>query len=244
MKEKIIGFFTDVTKEMSKVTWPKKEELRESTIVVMVVVSGHCGLRLRRGLCCLNRSPNDSLSTRRRAVDKKWYVVRTYSGHENKVKAYIENEIAQAGLAEMVGSVVVPSEKVFEVKDGKKKSKTRTFFPGYILIEAVLDKTTQHIILNTPSVISFVGPRNAPAPLQASEVRRLIGRIEERKEVEVIEVPFRVGDAVKVMEGPFNNFSGFVQEVNEEKMKVKVMVSIFGRKTPVELDFSQVELEK
>lgn len=178
------------------------------------------------------------------AVDKKWYVVRTYSGHENKVKAYIENEVAQAGLGEMVGSVVVPSEKVFEVKDGKKKSKTRTFFPGYILIEAVLDKTTQHIILNTPSVISFVGPRNAPAPLQASEVRRLIGRIEERKEVEVIEVPFRVGDAVKVMEGPFNNFSGFVQEVNEEKMKVKVMVSIFGRKTPVELDFSQVELEK
>jgi len=177
-------------------------------------------------------------------VEKKWYVVRTYSGHENKVKAYIENEVAQAGLTEMVGSVVVPSEKVFEVKDGKKKSKTRTFFPGYILVEAILDKTTQHIILNTPSVISFVGPRNAPAPLQASEVRRLIGRIEERKEVEVIEVPFRVGDAVKVMEGPFNNFSGFVQEVNEEKMKVKVMVSIFGRKTPVELDFSQVELEK
>jgi transcriptional antiterminator NusG len=177
-------------------------------------------------------------------VEKKWYVVRTYSGHENKVKAYIENEVAQAGLGEMVGAVVVPSEKVFEVKDGKKKSKTRTFFPGYILVEAVLDKTTQHIILNTPSVISFVGPRNAPAPLQASEVRRLIGRIEERKEVEVIEVPFRVGDAVKVMEGPFNNFSGFVQEVNEEKMKVKVMVSIFGRKTPVELDFSQVELEK
>ena len=177
-------------------------------------------------------------------MEKKWYVVRTYSGHENKVKAYIENEVAQAGLTEMVGSVVVPSEKVFEVKDGKKKSKTRTFFPGYILVEAILDKTTQHIILNTPSVISFVGPRNAPAPLQASEVRRLIGRIEERKEVEVIEVPFRVGDAVKVMEGPFNNFSGFVQEVNEEKMKVKVMVSIFGRKTPVELDFSQVELEK
>ena len=177
-------------------------------------------------------------------MEKKWYVVRTYSGHENKVKAYIENEVAQAGLGEMVGSVVVPSEKVFEVKDGKKKSKTRTFFPGYILIEAILDKTTQHIILNTPSVISFVGPRNAPVPLQASEVRRLIGRIEERKEVEVIEVPFRVGDAVKVMEGPFNNFSGFVQEVNEEKMKVKVMVSIFGRKTPVELDFSQVELEK
>ncbi len=177
-------------------------------------------------------------------MEKKWYVLRTYSGHENKVKAYIENEIGQAGLSERVSSVIVPSEKVFEVKDGKKKSRTRTFFPGYILVEAELDKTTTHIILNTPSVISFVGPKNAPAPLQPSEIRRLIGKIEERKDVEVVEVPFKNGDVVKVTEGPFNNFSGFVQEVNEEKMKLKVMVSIFGRKTPIELDFSQVELEK
>jgi transcriptional antiterminator NusG len=177
-------------------------------------------------------------------VEKKWYVVRTYSGHENKVKAYIENEVAQGGLSDRVGAVIVPSEKVFEVKDGKKKSRTRTFFPGYILVEAMLDKVITHLILNTPSVLSFVGPKNAPAPLQPSEVRRLIGKIEERKDVEVIEVPFKIGDAVKVTDGPFNNFSGFVQEVNEEKMKLKVMVSIFGRKTPVELDFSQVELEK
>ena len=177
-------------------------------------------------------------------MDKKWYVVRTYSGHENKVKQALENEVAQSGLGEKISAVIVPSEKVFEVKDGKKKSKTRTFFPGYILVEAIMDKATQHVILNTPSVISFVGPKNAPAPLQPTEVRRLIGKIEERKDVEVLEVPFRVGDAVKVIDGPFNNFSGFVQEVNEEKMKLKVMVSIFGRKTPVELDFSQVELEK
>ena len=177
-------------------------------------------------------------------MEKKWYVLRTYSGHENKVKAYIENEINLAGLTERVTSVVVPSTKVFEVKDGKKKSKTRTDFPGYILIEAELDKETTHIILNTPSVISFVGPKNNPAPLQASEVRRLIGKMEEKKDIEVVEVPFKPGDAVKVTDGPFNNFSGFVQEVNEEKMKLKVMVSIFGRKTPVELDFSQVEEEK
>ncbi len=177
-------------------------------------------------------------------MEKKWYVVRTYSGHENKVKAYLENEVTQGGLTDRVGAVIVPSEKVFEVKDGKKKSRTRTFFPGYILVEAILDKVVTHLILNTPSVLSFVGPKNAPAPLQPSEVRRLIGKIEERKDVEVIEVPFKVGDAVKVTDGPFNNFSGFVQEVNEEKMKLKVMVSIFGRKTPVELDFSQVELEK
>jgi transcriptional antiterminator NusG len=178
------------------------------------------------------------------AQEKKWYVVRTYSGHENKVKAYLENEVAQAGLGDRIASVIVPSEKVFEVKGGKKKSKTRTFFPGYILVEALLDKATTHLILNTPSVISFVGPNNQPAALQATEIRRLIGKIEERRDVEVIEVPFKAGDAVKVTDGPFNNFSGFVQEVSEEKMKLKVMVSIFGRKTPVELDFSQVELEK
>jgi transcriptional antiterminator NusG len=177
-------------------------------------------------------------------LDKKWYVVRTYSGHENKVKAYIENEVTQAGLGDRIATVIVPSEKVFEVKDGKRKSKTRTFFPGYILIEAALDKDVMHMILNTPSVISFVGPKNAPAPLQPAEVRRLIGKIEERRDVEVIEVPFKPGDAVKVTDGPFTNFNGFVQEVNEEKMKLKVMVSIFGRKTPLELDFSQVEAEK
>lgn len=177
-------------------------------------------------------------------IGKKWYALRTYSGHENKVKAYLENEVNLAGMQERIGNVLVPSEKVFEVKDGKKKSKTKTFFPGYILVEAVLDKETTHLILNTPSVISFVGPKNNPVPLHPDEIRRLIGKLDEKKDVEVIEVPYRVGDPVKVIDGPFNNFSGFVREVNEEKMKVKVMVSIFGRKTPVELDFSQVEPEK
>ena len=177
-------------------------------------------------------------------AEKRWYALRTYSGHENKVKVYLENEVALAGMQNRIGNVLVPSEKVFELKDGKKKSKTRTFFPGYIIVEAVLDKETTHVILNTPSVISFVGPKNNPVPLHPDEVRRLIGRIDERKDVEIVEVPYRVGDPVKVIDGPFNNFSGFVQEVNEEKIKVKVMVSIFGRKTPVELDFSQVEPEK
>lgn len=177
-------------------------------------------------------------------MDKKWYVVRTYSGHENKVKAYLENEILLQALGEKISNVLVPSEKVFEVKDGKKKSRTKTFFPGYILVEAELDEKMKHLILNTPSVMSFVGPKNSPVPLRPDEVRRLIGKIEEKKDVEVMEVPFRVGDAVKVIDGPFNNFSGFVHEVNEEKMKLKVMVSIFGRKTPIELDFVEVELEK
>jgi transcriptional antiterminator NusG len=175
---------------------------------------------------------------------KRWYAIRTYSGHENRVKLHIENEAKLAHLDERVSAVMVPSEKIFEVKEGRKKSKTKTFFPGYVLVETVLDKETKHLILSTPSVISFVGPKGEPVPLHTDEVKRLIGRMEERKDVEVMEVPFHVGEAVKVIDGPFNNFSGFVQDVNEEKMKVKVMVSIFGRKTPVELDFNQVEIEK
>lgn len=177
-------------------------------------------------------------------AQKRWYAVRTYSGHENRVKAHLENEVKIANLGERITGVLVPSEKIFEVKDGKKKSKTKTFFPGYILVEAILDKETKHLILDTPSVMSFVGPRGEPVPLQPDEVKRLIGRMEERKDVEVLAVPFHVGEPVKVMDGPFNGFTGIVQGVLEEKMKLRVMVSIFGRKTPVELDFSQVELEK
>lgn len=179
----------------------------------------------------------------------RWYVVRVYSGHEHKVKAHMEREIKELNLSDKISSVMVPSEKVVEVKDKKKKSRVRTFFPGYILVEAVLDKETKHFILETPSVLGFIGfkgegVRSEPQPIQPEEVRRLIGKMEERKSVEVVSTPFIMGDPVKVIDGPFNNFSGVVQEVHEEKMKLKVMVSIFGRKTPIELDFSQVETEK
>lgn len=177
-------------------------------------------------------------------MDKRWYVVRTYSGHEAKVKTYLESDVVRQALGDRIGGILVPSEKVIEVKDGKKKAKVKNFFPGYILVEAVIDKETSHMISEAPSVLGFVPDKNNPVPLQPDEVRRLIGKMEERVDVEMVEVPFRVGDPVKVVEGPFNNFNGFVQEVNPEKMKVKVMVSIFGRKTPVELDFGQVELEK
>src|SRR5208283_4783932 len=112
------------------------------------------------------------------AVDKKWYVVRTYSGHENKVKAYLESEVAQAGLQEKIAKVLVPSEKVFEVKDGKKKSKTKNFFPGYILVEAVLDKKTNYILLNTPPLMSFVGSKEKPVPWPPDVGRSLIGKNE------------------------------------------------------------------
>ncbi len=178
-------------------------------------------------------------------LDLKWYVVRTFSGHENKVKNLIEAELRDnEKLKAKIEDVLVPTEKVFEVKDGKKKSKTKNFFPGYILVKAELDNQVKDFILNTPSVMGFLGTKNNPNPLQPEEVKRIVGRITQDESSERMETIFRNGDLVKIIDGPFNNFSGTVQEVNEEKMKIKVMVSIFGRKTPVEIDFVQAELEK
>jgi transcriptional antiterminator NusG len=178
-------------------------------------------------------------------MEPRWYVVRTYSGHENKVKSLIDAELKDnLSLKAKIQDVLVPMEKVFEVKDGKKKTKNKNFFPGYILIQADLDNQVKDFILNTPSVMGFLGTGKNPNPLQPDEVKRIVGRITQEQDAERMETIFRVGDFVKIIDGPFNNFSGYIQEVNEEKMKIKVMVSIFGRKTPVEIDFVQAELEK
>ncbi len=178
-------------------------------------------------------------------MESRWYVVRTYSGHENKVKALLDTELKDnAQLKAKITDVLVPTEKVFEVKDGKKKTKNKNFFPGYILVQADLDNQVKDFILNTPSVMGFLGTGKSPNPLQPEEVKRIVGRITQDQSNERMETIFRVGDFVKIVDGPFNNFSGYIQEVNEEKMKIKVMVSIFGRKTPVEIDFVQAELEK
>ncbi len=175
----------------------------------------------------------------------KWYVVRTFSGHENKVKALIENELRDnEELRARIVEVLVPTEKVFEVRDGKKRTKNKNFFPGYILVCADLDNRVKDFIVNTTSVMGFLGTKNNPNPLQPDEVKRIVGRITQNDDTERTETIFRSGDFVKIIDGPFNNFSGVIQEVNEEKMKIKVMVSIFGRKTPVEIDFAQAELEK
>lgn len=176
--------------------------------------------------------------------EKKWYAIHVLSGHERKVKAYLENEIDRLGLQDRITQILIPSEEVTEMRDGKRRVKNKVFFPGYMLIEMVLDKETQHVVLNTPSVTNFVGPRNQPQPLRPEEVDRILGRVKESAAEELLEVPFRVGDPIRVIDGPFSDFTGFVEEINREKKKVKVMVSIFGRATPVELDFLQVELEK
>jgi len=173
---------------------------------------------------------------------EKWYVVRTFSGHENKVKQLLEAELEdREELRAKILEILVPTEKVFEVKDGKKKSKTKNFFPGYILVHAELDNQVKEFISNTQSVMGFLGTQNNPNPLQPEEVKRIVGRLNQDENTERMETIFRNGDLVKI---PFNNFSGLIEEVNEEKMKIKVMVSIFGRKTPVELDFVQAEIEK
>lgn len=174
----------------------------------------------------------------------KWYAIRTITGHEKRVKNYLDSEIPVVGLDTKITKVLIPEEKVFEVKGGKKKIKYKNFFPGYILVEAVLDKEVANFISRTPSVLKMVGDKSEAIALRDDEVKRILGRINDSDEKEKIDVQFEKGEPVKVINGPFMNFSGTINEINVERMKVKVMVSIFGRKTPIELDFTQIEREK
>lgn len=177
-------------------------------------------------------------------VDKKWYAIRIITGHEKRVKNYLDSEIGNSGLDTKITQVLIPEEKVFEVKGGKKKIKFKNFFPGYILVEAVLDAEVLNFISRTPSVLKMVGGKDEAIPLREDEMKRILGRINESEDKEKIDVQFEKGDLVKVVNGPFVNFSGTINDINLERMKVKVMVSIFGRKTPIELDFGQIEREK
>jgi len=154
-------------------------------------------------------------------------------------------EIDENDVSSEIEEVFVPFEKVVEVRNNKKRIKEKMFFPGYILIKMNLTANTKYIVENTPGVLSFVGPKGkAPVPLRDNEIMRIFGEVERKEGVEIIKVPFNKGDSIKVVSGPFIDFTGFVESVNEDKQKVKVSVSIFGRPTPIELDFFQVELEK
>lgn len=175
---------------------------------------------------------------------KKWYVVRAISGKEKKVKEYLESEISRLNLKDYISQVLIPTEKVYQVRKGKKISKERNYFPGYVLIEAVLVGEIPHIIRQIPNVLGFLGTKGEPDPIRPSEVNRILGKVDELAEKgEEINVPFIVGETVTVTDGPFNSFSGIIEEINEEKKKLKVMVKIFGRKTPLELGFMQIEKE-
>ena len=177
--------------------------------------------------------------------DKKWYVVRAVSGQENKIKSYIENEISRLGLSDFVDQVLVPTEKVIQIRNGKKIQKEKVYFPGYIMVQANLSGEVPHIIKSITNVIGFLGETKGgdPVPLRQSEINRMLGKVDELS-VEAdanVAIPFTKGETVKVIDGPFNGFDGTIEKINEEKRKLEVMVKIFGRKTPLELSYMQVE---
>ncbi|MBP1629719.1 MAG: nusG [Bacteroidetes bacterium] len=176
---------------------------------------------------------------------KKWYVVRAIAGKEKKAKEYLENEITRLGLQEYVSQVLIPTEKVYSVRNGKRVTKERNLFPGYVLIEANLVGEIAHTIKGITNIINFLSEKNGtPVPLQEAEVKRILGQVDELiGQTEELSDPFIIGESVKIVDGPFSNFSGTIEEINNEKKKLKVTVKIFGRKTPVELSFVQVEKE-
>ena len=179
------------------------------------------------------------------SVEAKWYVVRAISGKEKKAKEYIESEITKRDLEKYVPNVLVPTEKVVSIRNGKKVVKDRNYFPGYVLIEADLRDEIIPIIQNVPNVLDFLRePGGKPIPMRPSEVNRFLGKMNDAIDMgENAMEEFLVGESVKVIDGPFSSFSGIVEEVNEERKKLTVTVKIFGRKTPLELTFGQVEKE-
>ena len=177
-------------------------------------------------------------------VQPKFYVLRAISGKENKVREYLESEMKKTDLGQYVTQVLIPTEKTFTVRNGKKVMKERAYLPGYVLVEAILVGEVAHRLRNIPNVIGFLGGLENPVPLRPSEVSRVLGTVDELQEQEeVLDLQYFVGETVKVTFGPFNGFTGVIEEVNAEKKKLKVMVKIFGRKTPLELSYVQVEKE-
>lgn len=178
------------------------------------------------------------------AVEKSWYVLRAVSSKETKVKEYIDAEIKNGRLGDHVSQVLIPTEKVIQVRGGKRIVKERTYLPGYVLVEAALVGETVHILRNTPNVLGFLGGMDNPTPLRESEVNRILGKVDEMQEdlVDVV-IPYVEGEAVKVTDGPFSGFSGVIEKVDNEKKKVTVTVKVFGRSTGLDLGFTQVEKE-
>ncbi|MCL6559822.1 MAG: transcription termination/antitermination protein NusG [Firmicutes bacterium] len=172
-------------------------------------------------------------------MSKQWYVVHTYSGYENKVKANLEKRIESMNMEEKIFRILVPMEDEVEIKDGKKKVSKRKVFPGYVLVEMIMTDDSWYVVRNTPGVTGFVGSGSKPIPLNDVEVRQIIRQMgvdEPRPRVD-----FSPGENVRVISGPFENFIGLIEEINTEKNKIRVMISMFGRETPVELDFTQIE---
>jgi transcriptional antiterminator NusG len=174
--------------------------------------------------------------------DLRWYVVHAYSGMEKAVERNIIERINRAGMQDKFGRILVPMEEVVEIKNGQKKTTERKFFPGYVLVEMIMDDDTWHLVKHTNKVTGFVGgAKNRPAPISEAEVMKIVNQMQEGTEKPRHKVEFEVGEYVRVKDGPFTDFNGSVEDVNYEKSKVRVSVTIFGRPTPVELEFSQIE---
>ena len=175
----------------------------------------------------------------------RWYVVHVYAGSEKKVAETIREQAQKKGLTEKIPEILVPVEQIVEVKKGEKVSSERNFFPGYVLVNMMMSDETWHLIKNTPKVTNFLGGKgNKPIPISKAEMQRIMSQVEERISKPKHKVNFEIGEQVRVCDGPFSTFNGLVEEVDEEKERLKVSVSIFGRSTPVDLDFSQVEKAK
>lgn len=174
-------------------------------------------------------------------MGQNWYVIHTYSGFENKVKASIEQKTAALGLADRISKILIPTEEVVELRKGKKKISTRKFFPGYLLIKMEMTDDLWYLVKNTPKVTGFVGPGTKPVPIPEEEAEDIIKQLETGGDKPRHRVMYVAGESVRIIDGPFTNFSGVVEEVKPDKGRLKVMVSIFGRSTPVDLDFLQVE---
>jgi len=176
-----------------------------------------------------------------RNPNMKWYIIHSYSGFERKVKESLESRVQAFGLQDKIGRVLIPTEAVTEVRGGKKYTVDRMFYPGYVLVEMDMDDHVWHVVKSTPRVTGFVGTGQQPTPLSEEEVQHIVYRVSEAKDKPKLKVKFEKNESVKITEGPFASFDGIVDDVNEDRQTVKVMVTIFGRSTPVELEFSQVE---
>ncbi len=174
---------------------------------------------------------------------KQWYVLRAISGKETKVKEYIETDVKLRGLTDYVSQVLIPTEKVVQVRNGKRIVKERNYLPGYVLVEAELVGEIAYLLRNTPNVLGFLGGMDKPTPIRQSEINRILGTVDELQETADDTLDFVLGEVVKVNTGPFSGFNGTIEEINTEKKKLKVMVKIFGRSTPVELGYMQVDKE-